>query len=80
MTNLEIVTNCINELARINIPAGLIEQVGIPVYNVRQDLIGLANSMIEKENKKDENGKVVDMPIEVKEVPEETNQNGSEIE
>ena len=51
MTHLEVITNCINEMARINIPAGLIEQVGIPVYNVRQTLIELANEIIEQANK-----------------------------
>lgn len=94
MTDLEILTNCINELARINVPMGLIEQVGIPVYNVRQELIGLANSIIEKSNKTEKEAKpentqsnisvlpTADEESQDKEVSTETedNQNGSEVE
>ena len=94
MTDLEILTNCINELARINVPMGLIEQVGIPVYNVRQELIGLANRIIEKSNKTEKKAKpentqsnisvlpTADEESQDKEASTETedNQNGSEVE
>lgn len=76
MTDIEILTNCINEMARINIPAGLIEQIGLPIYNIREELINLANSIIEKANKVEKNE---DSKIEaVKDTVD--NQNGSEVE
>lgn len=76
MTDIEILTNCINEMARINIPAGLIEQIGLPIYSIRQELINLANSIIEKSNKeeKDKDSKIEAVKDNV------DNQNGSEVE
>lgn len=72
MTDIEILTNCINEMARINIPAGLIEQIGLPIYNIREELINLANSIIEKANKEESKNEAVKDAVE--------NQNGSEVE
>jgi hypothetical protein len=76
MTDIEILTNCINEMARINIPAGLIEQIGLPIYNIRQELINLANNIIEKANKAEKISKEENDDIKT----EEDNQNGSEVE
>ena len=45
MTDLELLQKCIAELGGISIPTVLIEQIGIPVYNVRQNLIALMNSV-----------------------------------
>ena len=78
MTDIEILTNCINELARINVPMGLIEQVGIPVYNVRQELINLANNIIEKANQAEKEVKTENHEVKDKS-SEEDNQNGSEV-
>ncbi len=48
MTDLELLQKCIAELGGISIPTVLIEQIGIPVYNVRQNLIALMNSVQKK--------------------------------
>lgn len=45
MTDLELLQKCIAELGSVSIPTVLIEQIGIPVYNVRQNLIALMNSV-----------------------------------
>lgn len=57
MTDLELLSACINELGGINVPAVLIESVGIPVLNVRAKLINLFNAIKEKDsnNRKSEN-------------------------
>lgn len=45
MTDLELLQKCVTDLGNISIPAVLIEQIGIPVYNVRQNLIALVNAV-----------------------------------
>lgn len=47
MTDLELLSACINELGRISVPTVYVEQIGIPVYNVRQKLISLYKSVSE---------------------------------
>ena len=68
MTDIEMLNNCINELARISVPVVLTEQIGIPVYNVRQDLIRLANSVIESTKRKEKESKEVEQ-INISEFP-----------
>ena len=48
MTDLDIIKNSINTLGKINIPAEYVESIAIPVYNVRQELIMLYNSVTDK--------------------------------
>jgi hypothetical protein len=45
MTDIELLQNCIKELGLIDIPVGLLEKLGIPIYNVRQRLIALLNKV-----------------------------------
>lgn len=48
MTDIELLKESIDELERISVPIGLTEPIGIPVYNVRQNLIDIFNSIQEK--------------------------------
>ena len=48
MTDIEVLQKCINDLGQISIPASMIEQIGIPVYNVRQNLISLHLAVLDK--------------------------------
>lgn len=48
MTDLDIIKNSINTLGKISIPAEYVESIAIPIYNVRQELIILYNSVTDK--------------------------------
>ena len=48
MTDLDLIKRDIDSLGAINVPAAMIEQIGIPILNVRNDLIQLYNSVMEQ--------------------------------
>lgn len=48
MTDIEILEDAINTLGRMTIPVELAEQITIPVYNVRNNLIMLLDAIHKK--------------------------------
>lgn len=52
MTDLEILKKAITDLGAISVPNLLLEQIALPIYNVRQSLIGLLNA-INKQQKEE---------------------------
>lgn len=67
MTDIEILEDAINTLGRMTIPVELAEQITIPVYNVRNNLIMLLDAI----HKKLEEEPVISAPqvVEADEVP-----------
>lgn len=49
MTDIDLLKESVNTLGNIPIPAKLIESIGIPIYNVRSNLITLINAVTEKQ-------------------------------
>ena len=45
MNMIELFQECIRTLGNIYVPAALTEQISVPVYNVRQDLVSLVNQL-----------------------------------
>ncbi len=70
MTDIEMLKKCINELGRINVPTVLLEQIGIPIFNVRQNLITLFSSI--ETQRKPAVEEEPEIKIEPVAVPEET--------
>ncbi len=52
MSDIELLQKCIKDLGTISIPTVLLEQIAIPIYNVRQNLIALRQSIEEQNNAK----------------------------
>lgn len=48
MTDVELLANVINSLDRINIPIGLIEQIGVPIANANHQLKALYKCVMDK--------------------------------
>ena len=54
MTDLEILDYCVKQLGIIDVPVGLLEKIGIPIYNVRSKLIALQNAVANNSQKESE--------------------------
>lgn len=48
MTDLDLLQKSIQTLGAVSVPVGLTEQIGIPIYNVRADLITMFKSISAK--------------------------------
>lgn len=48
MTDIDIIRNAIKTLDNLNIPNWLLEQIGIPIYNVNKDLKNLYSAIMER--------------------------------
>ena len=54
MTDLEIISRSLNDLANIKVPVELTEEIAIPLYNVSNRLKLLYNAIIENVQKQKE--------------------------
>lgn len=75
MTDLDVLFQTIHDIDRISIPVGLMEQIGIPLQNVRNNLVGLYNGILDAvEKEKAKNSEEVKLEV----VPEgDDNNEGS---
>lgn len=48
MTDLEVIKNSVDVLGAISVPVGLLQSIGAPIYQVRQNLMLLLNALTEK--------------------------------
>lgn len=49
MTDIELLQKSIQELGMIHVPVGLMDNIGIPIYNVRGNLISLLKTVSKQE-------------------------------
>jgi len=70
MSDLELLEKCIKDLGRINVPMALLEQIGIPIFNVRQNLMAILDSI--ETQRKPAVDEEPETKIEPVAVPEET--------
>lgn len=69
MSDYELLQKCIKDLGSINVPMAFLEQIGVPIFNVRQNLINLCDSIeavIQKRAQEEtvENPDVKEEPVE----------------
>lgn len=62
MTDTDIIKNAIDVLGAINVPVGLLNTIGAPIYQVRQNLQVLLKAVMEKEEEHPE--EAVEEPAE----------------
>ena len=85
MTDLELLKRDIELLGNIRVPAALMEEVSLPIFNVRNDLINLHNSVLQsivemkKQKEEESDEEIVKMaPNDEKEVEEDADVQYSE--
>ena len=57
MSDIELIHKCVTDLDSISVPIGLLQQIGVPIQNVRNNLAMLYNGIldnIEKQQKANE--------------------------
>lgn len=67
MTDIELLKNSVDVLGAINVPVGLLESIGVPIYQVRKNLVKLLEAVAANSKKADE-----EQPGEEPEVAEPT--------
>lgn len=54
MSDLELLRNAIETLGAIRVPVGLIESIGVPIFQVRKNLSSLLEAVIANSQKNEE--------------------------
>lgn len=54
MKDIDLIKNSIDALGAISVPVGLLDSIGVPIYQVRKNLQALYEAVIEKSKSKNE--------------------------
>ena len=53
MTDVELLKNSVDVLGAINVPVGLLESIGVPIYQVRKNLMKLLEAVAANSRKEE---------------------------
>lgn len=53
MTDIELLKNSVDVLGAVNVPVGLLESIGAPIYQVRKNLMNLLEAIANNTKKAD---------------------------